>query len=118
LPQHGFARTAKWEYLGKSTSESSSSSVKLDFGLSSDRLSDATKALWPYKFTLLYSVILDEKSLTTTLVVANDGDESFDFQMLLHTYFNIKASGACLYSQFAPKGPKFARGSSLDINTY
>ncbi|EFY86338.1 Aldose 1-epimerase family protein [Metarhizium acridum CQMa 102] len=92
LPQHGLARTARWEFLGKSTSEgsSSSSSVKLDFGLSSDTLAESTKALWPYKFGLLYSVTLDRESLTTTLVITNDGEESFDCQMLLHTYFNIK----------------------------
>ncbi|OAQ73431.1 aldose 1-epimerase family protein [Pochonia chlamydosporia 170] len=90
LPQHGLARTARWEFLGKSTSEGSSSSVKLDFGLSSENIPDNTQALWPYKFGLLYSVTLDRESLNTTLVITNDGDESFDCQMLLHTYFNIK----------------------------
>ncbi|KHN97717.1 Aldose 1-epimerase family protein [Metarhizium album ARSEF 1941] len=90
LPQHGFARTARWEFLGKSTSEGSSSSVKLDFGLSSDGLAESVKALWPYKFGLLYSVTLDRESLNTTLVITNDGQESFDCQMLLHTYFNVK----------------------------
>lgn len=64
--------------------------MKLDFGLSSDSIPDSTKALWPYKFGLLYSVTLDKDSLNTTLVVTNDGDEPFDFQILLHTYFNIK----------------------------
>ncbi|KAM4058044.1 aldose 1-epimerase domain-containing protein [Hirsutella rhossiliensis] len=90
LPQHGFARTARWEYLGKSTSEGSSSSVKLDFGLSSENLDDATRAAWPYKFGLLYSVTLDRESLNTTLVISNQGDESFDLQTLLHTYFRVK----------------------------
>ncbi|KAK2606384.1 hypothetical protein QQS21_003203 [Conoideocrella luteorostrata] len=90
LPQHGFVRTARWEFLGKSTSEGSSSSVKLDFGLSTDSIPESTKALWPYKFGLLYSVTLDRESLNTTLVITNDGDESFDCQMLLHTYFNVK----------------------------
>ncbi|KAG6042188.1 hypothetical protein E4U41_003934 [Claviceps citrina] len=90
LPQHGFARTSRWEFLGKSTSEGVSSSVKLDFGLSSDSVPDSTRALWPYKFGLLYSVTLDRESLNTTLVITNDGDEPFDCQMLLHTYFNVK----------------------------
>ncbi|POR35784.1 Glucose-6-phosphate 1-epimerase [Tolypocladium paradoxum] len=90
LPQHGFARTARWEFLGKSTSEGSSSSVKLDFGLSSDNLDEATRALWPYKFGLLYSVTLERESLTTTLVITNDGDEPFEIQTLLHTYFRVK----------------------------
>ncbi|KAG5982332.1 hypothetical protein E4U55_002046 [Claviceps digitariae] len=90
LPQHGFARTSRWEFLGKSTSEGSSSSVKLDFGLSSDSIPESTRALWPYKFGLLYSVTLERESLNTTLVITNDGDESFDCQMLLHTYLNVK----------------------------
>jgi glucose-6-phosphate 1-epimerase len=91
LPQHGFARNSRWEFLGKSTSEGSSAShsVKLDFGLSSDNLDEKVKSLWPYKFSLLYSVTLDTEGLTTTIVVTNDGDETFEFQTLLHTYFKI-----------------------------
>ncbi|KAK5992916.1 Glucose-6-phosphate 1-epimerase [Cladobotryum mycophilum] len=91
LIQHGFARNSRWEFLGKSTSEgSSSSSVKLDFGLSSENLDDATRQLWPYKFGLLYSVTLDVESLNTALVVTNEGDEPFECQTLLHTYFKIQ----------------------------
>ncbi|KAF4468669.1 hypothetical protein FALBO_4448, partial [Fusarium albosuccineum] len=89
LPQHGFARNSRWEFLGKSTSEGSSTSVKLDFGLSSESISEETKALWPCKFSLIYSVSLDQDSLNTTLVITNDGDVAFDFQTLLHTYFKI-----------------------------
>ncbi|KAL2203902.1 aldose 1-epimerase [Sarocladium strictum] len=90
LPQHGFARNSRWEFLGKSTSEGSSSSVKLDFGLSSENLEDTVKSQWPYSFGLLYSVTLDRDSLNTTLVVTNDGDTPFECQTLLHTYFKIK----------------------------
>ncbi|KAL6877013.1 aldose-1-epimerase [Trichoderma novae-zelandiae] len=94
LPQHGFARNSRWEFLGKSSNEGSSnegssSSVKLDFGLSSENLDDATRQLWPYKFGLLYSVTLAPESLSTALVVTNEGDVPFEFQTLLHTYFRI-----------------------------
>ncbi|KAH7250553.1 hypothetical protein MRS44_000296 [Fusarium solani] len=89
LRQHGFARNSRWEFLGKSTSEGSSTSVKLDFGLSSESVSEETKELWPYKFALIYSVVLDRDSLNTTLVITNDGDVPFEFQTLLHTYFKI-----------------------------
>ncbi|RCI11979.1 hypothetical protein L249_4586 [Ophiocordyceps polyrhachis-furcata BCC 54312] len=90
LSQHGFARSTRWEFLGKSTSEGDpSSSVKLDFGLSPDNLDDATRALWPYKFGLLYSVTLERESLNTTLVVTNQGEEPFEFQTLIHTYFKV-----------------------------
>lgn len=89
LPQHGFARNARWDFLGRSTSEGASSSVKLDFGLSSENLADEVKALWPYKFGLIYSVSLDPQSLATSIVITNEGDEPFEFQTLLHTYFKI-----------------------------
>ena len=91
LPSHGFARSARWDFLGKSTSEAATatSSVKLDFGLSSESLDDDTRAKWPYKFGLLYSVTLDKESLGTTLVVTNVGDVPFECQALLHSYFRV-----------------------------
>jgi glucose-6-phosphate 1-epimerase len=92
LPQHGFARNTRWEFLSKSTSEGTGGGVKLDFALSSDGLDEAVRALWPHAFSLLYSVTLEPKSLTTSLVITNQGDEPFEFQTLLHTYFRVKVS--------------------------
>ncbi|KAH8169064.1 aldose 1-epimerase domain-containing protein [Sarocladium implicatum] len=89
LPQHGFARNSRWEFLGKSTSEGSSSSVKLDFGLSSENLDESIRSKWPFSFGLLYSVTLDRDSLNTTLVVTNDGDIPFECQTLMHTYLRV-----------------------------
>ncbi|OTA68343.1 galactose mutarotase-like protein [Hypoxylon sp. EC38] len=92
LPQHGFARNSRWEFLGKSSSEStgpSDSSVKLDFGLSSATLDDAVKNLWPYTFSLIYSVTLTPENLSTSIVVTNDGDQPIEFQVLMHTYLRI-----------------------------
>jgi glucose-6-phosphate 1-epimerase len=94
LPQHGFARTSYWEYLGKSTSESSSSkvdgSIKLDFGLSTTMLDDKARNAWPYDFGLVYSVTLGKGTLETAMHVQNKGDKSFDFHCLFHTYLRIK----------------------------
>ncbi|KAK5124933.1 hypothetical protein LTR85_001123 [Meristemomyces frigidus] len=95
LPQHGFARNSTWEYLGKSSSESGKlasggdDGVKLDFGLSPAELSDEAKKAWPYDFGLVYSVTLGKDGLQTMLNVQNKGKESFEFQMLLHTYFKV-----------------------------
>ena len=95
LPQHGFARTSRWEFLGKSTSESHPNragadlSVKLDFGLSSSNLDDKARRLWPYAFNLIYSITLDRDSLGTSLVVTNEGDRMFEMQLLLHTYLRV-----------------------------
>ncbi|KAL2827425.1 class II aldolase/adducin N-terminal [Aspergillus cavernicola] len=95
LPQHGFARNTVWEFLGKSSSESSTTStssdeaVKLDFGLSSSMLSPEFQEKWPYDFGLVYSVTLSREGLGTSLQVQNNGTENFEFQVLLHTYFAI-----------------------------
>lgn len=102
LPQHGLARTSRWEFLGKSTSESettagtgssssaaSSNGVQLDFGLSASSADPALKSLWPYDFALLYRVTLEPGSLATSIVVTNEGDKAFDFQVLLHTYLHV-----------------------------
>jgi glucose-6-phosphate 1-epimerase len=92
LPQHGFARNQRWEFLGKSTSEDAldSSSVKLDFGLYSANLTEEARKAWPYDFGLVYSVTLAKDSLQTAMNVRNEGKESFEFQMLLHSYLKVK----------------------------
>lgn len=96
LPQHGFARNNYWEFLGKSSSENtggrSDDSIKLDFGLSSLMLDDATKSKWGYAFGLVYSVTLSKNKLETQLVVQNKGSESFEFQCLFHSYLNVPVS--------------------------
>ncbi|CAK7204509.1 hypothetical protein SEUCBS139899_007266 [Sporothrix eucalyptigena] len=96
LPQHGLARTSRWEFLGRSTSESDVSSkatsngVQLDFGLTASSADTALKALWPFDFALLYRVALEPGSLTTSIVVTNnEAEKAFDFQVLLHTYFRV-----------------------------
>lgn len=96
LNQHGFARTSRWEYLGKSTTESSKlpnssgdSSVKLDFGLSDSILSDSK---WDYQFALTYSVTLSSEDLQTSLVVRNTGSQNYDFQVLFHSYLKVQVS--------------------------
>jgi len=95
LPQHGFARNVRWEFLGKSTSEGDTvkggdDSVKLDFGLYSSALPEASRKAWPYDFGLVYSVTLTREGLQTVLNVRNEGKEAFEFQVLLHTYLRVK----------------------------
>jgi glucose-6-phosphate 1-epimerase len=94
LPQHGFARTSRWEFLGKSTSEDAldSNSVKLDFGLYRSGLSEEARKAWPLDFGLQYSVTLAKESLQTVMSVRNEGEQSFEFQLLLHTYLKVQVS--------------------------
>ncbi|KAK3062772.1 hypothetical protein LTS18_003375 [Coniosporium uncinatum] len=100
LPQHGFARNSRWEYLGKSSTEStgdntSENSIKLDFGLYSSALSDTFRKAWPYDFGVVYSVTLGKDSLQTMMNVRNEGKEGFEFQVLLHTYLRVKDISKC-----------------------
>ena len=98
LSQHGFARNARWELLGKSSDESGTSTkdgdeaISLDFGLSRNNLSEESKSAWPYEFALVYSVTLRKNSLQTMLNVRNEGKVPFEFQMLLHSYFKVDVS--------------------------
>jgi glucose-6-phosphate 1-epimerase len=109
LPQHGFARSSRWEYLGKSTSESSAkdgakaddSSVKMDFGLSHSNLDEVSKKAWPFDFGLIYSVTLSREGLETSILVRNEGTEAWDFQVLFHTYLRIKVCTSLNYNQGA-----------------
>jgi galactose mutarotase-like enzyme len=92
LPQHGFARASRWEFLGKSDTEdaSESNSVKLDFGLDKSGLSEEARKAWPLDFGLVYSVTLSKGSLQTVMTVRNEGEESFEFQFLLHSYWKVQ----------------------------
>lgn len=109
LPQHGFARNCRWEFLGKSTSESGSvkgqeggdSSVKLDFGLSASNLPEETKKLWGGEFGLIYSVTLGREGLGTSMVVRNEGTTAWEFQILMHTYLKIQVWLSCPFDRFA-----------------
>ncbi|RPA71278.1 aldose 1-epimerase [Ascobolus immersus RN42] len=87
LPQHGFARLSNWSFLGENSEEPSS--VQVDFGLSPSNIPDELKGKWDQNFGLIYSVILGQKTLQTKLVVQNEGEEKWEFQVLFHTYFKV-----------------------------
>lgn len=80
--------------MGKSSNEDAldTSSVKLDFGLDRNSISEEHRKAWPVDFGLVYSVTLSKDTLQTVITVRNEGDESFEFQFLLHTYFRIKVN--------------------------
>ena len=64
----------------------------MDFGLYTSGLSEEARKAWPLEFGLVYSVTLAKDSLQTILNVCNEGDKSFEFQMLLHTYLKVQVS--------------------------
>lgn len=70
-------------------------------------LSQEFREAWPYEFGLLYTVTLTEKALETQLQVHNEGDATFEFQVLMHSYLKVNVglssqSANCLKSAFLP----------------
>ena len=53
--------------------------------------SDYTKEMWDNEFLCTFTVTLEADQLKTSLVVDNKGEEAFDFQAALHSYFTVSA---------------------------
>jgi len=53
--------------------------------------SDYTKEMWDKEFLCTFSVSLDDAQLTTKMAVDNKGEEAFDFQAALHSYFTVSS---------------------------
>lgn len=84
LPQHGFARTRSWSL--EKTEKLVNGDVAVTLRLAEN---DATLKLWPHRFAFELRVTLAESSLTLAARVRNTGDQPFDFQIALHTYFAV-----------------------------
>ena len=80
LPQHGFARTMRWEMLPRDT-----------MTLVALQLTDGprTRALWPHAFEAEYAVTLDDRSLAMQLTVTNRDTTRMSFTCALHTYLRV-----------------------------
>ena len=53
--------------------------------------SDYTKEMWDKEFLCTFTVDLEADQLTTNMLVENKGEEAFDFQAALHSYFTVSA---------------------------
>jgi glucose-6-phosphate 1-epimerase len=81
-PMHGFARLADWTL--SDAREQADGTVTLGFSLQ-----DGPSAEWPHRFLATYSIRVGAQ-LAMTLDVRNTGDEPFDFEEALHTYFAVE----------------------------
>jgi glucose-6-phosphate 1-epimerase len=81
IQQHGFARNVDWTV--KSMTDTS---VELEMAPS-----DYTKEMWDKEFLCTFTVSLEDDKLSTKMNVENKGEESFDFQAALHSYFTVSA---------------------------
>ncbi|KAI7831252.1 aldose 1-epimerase [Gamsiella multidivaricata] len=86
LPQHGFARISRWRLVNSSED---AHTVTAQFGLDHNMISEEHRKMWPFDFSLVYTVKLGAETIETHLKIQNTGDQAFDFNTLLHTYFLI-----------------------------
>lgn len=83
LPQHGFARTALWEFVG--SDEVDAKTTVLTLRLTHD---EKTFQIWNYKFLLELKITISDK-LSMELKTINLDDKSFKISQALHTYFSV-----------------------------
>lgn len=81
IQQHGFARNLNWD-----VKEVTDTLVELEL-----TPSDYTKEMWDKEFKCTFTVTLEKDQLTTKMEVENVGEESFDFQSALHSYFTVSS---------------------------
>jgi len=84
LPQHGFARTSEWQLARTELLDNGLVTAELQLTETAETL-----AIWPHQFALGLRLLLDEMALTIEAQVINTGNAPFDFQLALHTYFQI-----------------------------
>lgn len=83
LPRHGFARTMSWRLAD----EGQRGGFRIaTFVLEDD---EATRAIWPHRFRVEYTVLVGGNALQMELRVNNTGESSFGFQGALHTYLAV-----------------------------
>ncbi|KAL1815514.1 hypothetical protein ACET3Z_018088 [Daucus carota] len=88
IQQHGFARNVNWSVLD---SENVEGNPMITLELKDNEYS---RAMWDFSFQALYKIILDEKSLSTELVITNNDSKKFSFTTALHTYFSASVGSA------------------------
>lgn len=84
-PQHGFARIKPWSVAVPPT-KGGEGNIMAVLSLEDD---EETRAMWNYRFRLVYTLELKEDSLVSTFVVHNTDTKSLGFTCLLHTYFRV-----------------------------
>jgi len=87
LPSHGFARISNWKWGGINVNTPDKKEVS--FILTDKEVDKKYLEIWPHQFKLVYTVLLEGKSLKTTIKIKNTGNEPWLFNTLLHTYFNV-----------------------------
>lgn len=94
LQQHGFARNVDWAV--QSVSEDSVTMVL--------EPNDYTKGMWDKAFSCTYTVKVTDLALETEFKVKNNGEEAFNQQAALHSYFDVSSlKNLCIQGSFKGK---------------
>lgn len=88
LPQHGFARTTKWQLVRTELADSGIVTAELQITETA-----RTLEIWPHRFAFGLRIVLDKRTLTVAAHLVNTGERQFDFMMALHTYFQVADIG-------------------------
>lgn len=83
LPKHGFVRTREWEVSARRSGD--------DYALVTLEIGDdaETHALWPHRFRLELTLMIEADRIDLELCVANTGELPFEFTAALHTYLRV-----------------------------
>lgn len=107
MPQHGFLRINYWkEVAGSRLDDDEAAGVSMELSLKD--VVNARGGKWDTDTKLdvkcTYTVKINGDGFTTTIVMDNIGKESWDFQVLFHTYFLVHAGAAMDGKQCNVKG--------------
>lgn len=94
LPIHGFGRNLPWTVTAQDA-------ARLSMQLSS---SDATRPNYPYEFTFIAGIAVEEEMLTYTLVMENRGDEDMPIAPGFHPYFAMAQGDKARLVTDGPEG--------------
>ena len=94
LPIHGFGRNLPWTVTEQDLAH-------LSMQLNS---SDATRPSYPYEFTFIASIAVEEEMLTYTLVMENRSDEDMPIAPGFHPYFAMAQEDKARLVTDGPEG--------------
>jgi glucose-6-phosphate 1-epimerase len=86
LPKHGLVRTKPWQLRAKTD-------TALILAITDD---EQTRALWPYAFELIQTIVLDCDRLSVTLDFHNRSALPLVFTAALHTYLRVADVTRCV----------------------
>ena len=107
MPQHGFLRTNFWK-ADDSTVHDDDECAGITYRLELRDVKTSRGGTWgedtKYDCRFQYKVEITSKTITTTLVIENTGEEEFPFETLLHTYYLVDGKAALDGSECYVKG--------------